>query len=112
MYFCMVSKLEEPGHLSVDVRDRVEKELCQEGCECPELDVGQDDGGLLPQDGLQHGAEGGQHQLVTGHGAVLTPEDHGAVLTPEDHLTLAHVDTLPHHQLALVVDLESHDIPY
>ena len=99
----MVSKLEEPGHLSVDVRDRVEKELCQEGCECPELDVGQDDGGLLPQDGLQHGAEGGQHHLVTGHGAVLTPED---------HVTLAHVNTLPHHQLALVVDLESHDIPY
>ena len=81
-------KSEEPGHLSVDVRDRVEIELCQEGCECPELDVGQDDGwgllpGDLPQDGLQHGAEGGQHHLVTGQGAVLTPED---------HVTLAHVN--------------------
>ena len=87
----MVSQLEskEPGNLSVDIRDRVEIELCQEGCECPEHDVGQDDvGGLLPSDLPQDG------------------------LTPEDHVTLAHVDTFPHHQLALVVDLNCHHIAH
>ena len=100
----MVTQLEseETDHLSVDIRDRIEIKLCQEGCEVPEPDVGQDDGGgllpgVLPQDRLQHGAEGGQHHLVTGQGAILTPED---------DITLAHV------MLPEIVDLECHKIAH